>query len=275
VTGVFALDPEEPVFQDYLALDGLCDPMSTEVSGPIRGGVRVLADIQNEGGRTHVEPVPRAFLRDINADGLADLVVSVRLRGPHIDVDCDGDLLPTPWEQVGGTEGITKSIVFRNTGTGWVRDENDPLAQGLPPFEEVAFESEFYTERQSPRSEEELIGHAGEGSCPWRGLAQSPTNNVCYNLIDFDPRFIDLNADGYLDLLVLEREEPGRLWVCGICPPLGRPVGDERRAQPGLGPGSRVDGGAALGARASLRPPRAEPLGPLVDRDAVGRNPRS
>jgi hypothetical protein len=80
-----------------------------------------------------VEPRPSVELVDLDADGLAELVVSTRLHGPRRHFDCNdpGNPLATP----GPVFSETVTVVFRNTGSGWVNDlAAQELARGLPPF---------------------------------------------------------------------------------------------------------------------------------------------
>jgi hypothetical protein len=157
---------------------------------------------------------------DVDADGLADLVLSVRLSGVdrHFDEDCDGPPLATPEH----TFASTAAVVFRNTGSGWVKDE--ALAEGLPPFEEVIVKSSYQTEFDEPSYY--LLGNGtigvAENPCANAGylgfemnsyIAEENMTAVCHVPIDLAPQFIDFNGDGYLDLAVIERADPDLLWT--------------------------------------------------------------
>ncbi|HEB88932.1 MAG TPA: hypothetical protein ENI85_05115 [Deltaproteobacteria bacterium] len=178
-----------------------------------------------------IEGQGRLFLADLDADGLADLVVSVRLSGVDKVLAADGT--PIPPSAVQREPGIEVRMVYRNTGdpaVGWVADPD--LAAGLPAFGIVQFESGYGTESKLPFAPSEapaLISQAiqftggaiGPGPCGVRGLAGGPTPvagqlhlspDVCLNYVNLDPRFRDFNGDGFLDLMVLELDDPEALY---------------------------------------------------------------
>ncbi len=182
------------------------------------------------------------YLQDVNADGLADLVISVRLAGGRVTHDAGGNPLAL-------AQGLEKhvAIVFINTGDpatgGWIRD--DTLATGLPPFDEVMFESAWATESQSvDRDSYDYQGYTHGIACLEQGLhgyywydgtsgrGESGTwysnrpdleQDVCFNTYSLEPRFADFNGDGYVDVMVLERQHPDLLWVGYRDNPFGGP----------------------------------------------------
>ena len=86
---------------------------------------------------------------DLDADGRADLVMSIQLTGAHASLEsCTSGVRGEPaWYG-----GARVSVVFRNTGDGWARDSardaaDGNLAEGLPAFGTVAIESPEYAYR--------------------------------------------------------------------------------------------------------------------------------
>ena len=106
------------------------------------------------------EPRPTAQLLDVDADGRADLVVSVRLSGVDRHFDCNGTPLAAPEH----TPASATAVVFRNTGSGWVKDE--ALARGLPPFEEVIVKSSYQTWLDEPSYSDLLHDSSGGAHNP-------------------------------------------------------------------------------------------------------------
>jgi len=169
-----------------------------------------------------VEAVGRLFLTDVDSDGLADIVVSVRLAGASMVVDSDG----TPIEPDDVTRGPDEFVrmVYRNDGdpsdgNAWVASPE--LAAGLPPFGVVHFESEYGAEMRIPFDpadgstlETNLIGFP-PSSCTDRGLYGGYggfSADVCLSFVNLDPRFQDFDGDGYADLMVLELDDPDALY---------------------------------------------------------------
>ena len=164
-----------------------------------------------------IEAVGRFFLTDVNADGLADIVVSVHLGGVNEVLDSSGNPI-TPQR----VPGRTVSRVFRNTGdpsTGWVEDAD--LAQGLPPFGLVLFESTYGIEAADPYdwdwAMDNFVNHSetneASDACGARGLrgwiaGADLGEDVCIDQVNLDPRFADFNGDGFQDVMVLELDDP-------------------------------------------------------------------
>lgn len=170
-----------------------------------------------------IEPRPSVKLVDLDSDGLADLVLSIRLSGVKRHFDCDGTELATP--QVFPPSTVT--VVFRNTGSGWINDaEAQALAEGLPPFEEVIVRSSYQTELEDPAPFSMWDGGPwGASPCAnmsYLGFEQKDSQftwpslgatTVCHVPIDLSPQFVDFNGDGLPDLAVLQRDYPDRLWT--------------------------------------------------------------
>ncbi len=174
-----------------------------------------------------IEGLGRLFLTDINADGLADIVVSVRLGGVDKVLNADGT--PIAPALVQREPGRVVQMVYRNTGDpslGWVEDQQ--LASGLPPFGVVHFESGYGAESRIPfgvTTGWDIVTSpyqpGGIDPCSVRGLnglwsgfdiQPALVPDVCMNYVNLDPRFQDFNGDGYLDLMVLELEDPEALY---------------------------------------------------------------
>jgi RHS repeat-associated protein len=165
-----------------------------------------------------VEALGRLFFTDVNADGLADIIVSVRLSGVDVVLDNAGNAVPPT-----RVSGRSVSMVFRNTGTGWVSDSE--LATGLPIFGDVIIESTYAVDLRDPWDWDyywsAVIGGSAEqtDTCGSRGLrgwqSQLPAedgDDVCIDLVNLDPVFTDFNGDGYPDVMVIEFDDPEALY---------------------------------------------------------------
>lgn len=159
-----------------------------------------------------VQPRPRISMVDVDSDGLADIVLSTRLSGAKRHFDCNDP--DTPLANPDELPAQQVTVVFRNTGDGWVQD--DTLATGLPPFEELIFKSFYQTAKEEPPAG--LMPGSSQlspcGNMSVRGLEEysvDPRDSVCNTFIDLAPRFVDFNGDGYVDLAVLVRDFPDRL----------------------------------------------------------------
>ena len=153
-------------------------------------------------------------LVDLDGDGRADLVMSMRLSGIHRTHDCTTGAELTPWQMV-EPNGREVRVVFRNTGTGWVPDTN--LAQGLPLFGMVATESDW-------------VGYANGAINydPCTGLISRDFNwtrdhgnfevRPCINYADFAPAFADLNGDGRADVIAAAPSAPSPTMVVSNSP---------------------------------------------------------
>jgi RHS repeat-associated protein len=173
-----------------------------------------------------IEGLGRLFFTDVDADGLADIIVSVRLSGVDKVLDPQGiPILPSLVER---EPGRVVRMVYRNTGDpalGWIEDAR--LAAGLPPFGVVQFESGYGAESKIPfgfaNGFDVIMSQIRTDPCSVRGLNgwydYAPPDflvgnipDVCINLVNLDPRFQDLNGDGYLDLMVLELDDREALY---------------------------------------------------------------
>jgi len=170
-----------------------------------------------------LEPRSSMTLADLNADGLADIVVSTRVSDLVSHFECDGT--PRAQPLVAAVPPVT--VVFRNTGSGWVNDAE--LANGLPPFEELIVKSSYGTILEYAYVGGPLMetSHLVRTPCADRGLRGFDENamdngdtefgplafGVCYAPIDLAPQFHDFNGDGLPDLAVLQRDHPDRLWT--------------------------------------------------------------
>src|SRR5262249_22361780 len=103
------------------------------------------------------EPRPSVKLVDLDADGLAEIVVSTRLYGARQSFDCNAP--NQPLSPPGPIFDETIAVVFRNTGTGWVNDAAaQALASGLPAFEEILVKSTYQTEVEEPAVVQLILG---------------------------------------------------------------------------------------------------------------------
>ena len=182
-----------------------------------------LSQLLSSGGapsQGYFEPLPSVKMADLDSDGLADLIVSTRLGGVTREFDCSHPSAPLSSPERFAAQTI--SVVFRNTGVGWQRD--DALASGLPPFEEVIAKSTRQTELDEPSPAAFRSGDVAMNPCANRGVfgfeqyyASDPDPNayktaVCHSAIDLAPQFVDFDGDGYLDLAVLERDDSTSFW---------------------------------------------------------------
>jgi RHS repeat-associated protein len=175
-------------------------------------GAKALA-VSGEPMPGFIEAVGRMYFSDVDSDGLADILVSVHLSGVDKVLDDQGKTIPPI-----RVPGRTVSVVYRNTGTGWVKAPD--LAIGLPLFDEVIFESTYAVDLRDPWFVPDYLGSLQRSACGSRGLRGWERfssgvewgEDVCIDLVNFDPIFTDFNGDGFQDLMVLELDDPESLY---------------------------------------------------------------
>lgn len=183
---------------------------------------------------SEIRPFPHFQIVDLNADGLADFVMSVHLSGFNLSLDdCASAEMVDEGDET-WIPGATTRVVFLNTGEGWVLDEANNASDGniadtLPVLAIVAFESSDLVYRRvfeglppalsesrliSPCDDAGLAGVRGGLSgiiSPWY-----PYNfeswDFCVTSYDLTPVFQDLNGDGYPDIIVKETSDVDALF---------------------------------------------------------------
>jgi RHS repeat-associated protein len=146
---------------------------------------------------------------DLNGDGLPDLVTSEAFGGIARRVSYCG-LDPAPGEAFlpvpnGGGE---VRVAFRNTGSGWERD--DSLAEGLPLFSSIMIDS---------RNGSDLDCRDGSigtmGGYEYGFWADGPVvpGLPCMARLRFHPVFVELDGDPEPELVTLERADPELPWM--------------------------------------------------------------
>ena len=216
--GICSLSPPTTLAGQSLAADVLFRGLNATVSP--------ASNLENAPPGTEVpgylEARPSIRLVDLDADGRADLVVSMRLSEVTRHFDCDGSLLGTP-ETVPEAR-ITK--VYRNTGSGWVDDADArALANGLPALEELVVQSSYQAgmDHQDPyHSTFDFLHGIYLPASPCGNLgvfgfeedeyhALTSQADICHAPVDLAPQFHDFNGDGFLDVAVLQRDDPNRM----------------------------------------------------------------
>jgi RHS repeat-associated protein len=160
--------------------------------------------VRLEGSTETYAPWPAWQLVDLNGDGFADLVNSVRAGGTFHGVNCAGESLDGGQYLYHLIPGSETRKVYLNNGTGW--DEAPAMEQGLPVFQSLAILRAERDDRfhRTYYSDCEDSGWMGYGS---------PYTEICSTWMDLRPQFVELNGDGLLDLIVLEPIDPVDQWL--------------------------------------------------------------
>jgi RHS repeat-associated protein len=146
---------------------------------------------------------------DLNGDGLPDLVTSEAFGGiARRDSYCGID--PAPGEAFlpvpnGGGE---VRAAFRNTGSGWERD--DSLAEGLPLFSSIMIDSRNGSGLDCRDGSIGTMGGYEYGF--WADGPVTP-GLPCMARLRFHPVFVELDGDPEPELVALERENPELPWM--------------------------------------------------------------
>jgi RHS repeat-associated protein len=218
-----------------VAPNGAAGDVTPKLRG-VRSSINGFAILKAAQAPTTVEGEVRVLRRgsravDLDADGLADLVYSFSMSGITMNAQPDGSLRGAG--ELAYVPGQQVSVVFRNTGTpcpqsapqgpdcGFVLDP--ALASGLPPFESVRVESvEEALKAEACRgptgpactspSDLAYLRSFGSFDCSrYHGLLgfhgggpDSRSPDFCLNVLSYAPEFVDLDGDGYLDLVAVE-----------------------------------------------------------------------
>ena len=180
-------------------------PNFLQVDVPVVSGVEELPIYLAPPNQFELQLLGNFHVVDLDADGLADLVMSVRVSGLRAGL---ASLCPGVAEHEPLTGAQIVRVAFRNDGNGgWTEDGS--LIQGdFPLLGHVIVEDPSYVHDvlSDPAS-------GGAGGCEgllgttWPKPGHGDQWHLpCLNTISFSPVFTDLNGDGRIDVIAAEAD---------------------------------------------------------------------
>src|SRR5262245_39691334 len=114
---MYAMCSVTPAIQPNVQLSSKLLPRGL---GAKTSSLNALYESGNSPSKGYIKPLPSFRLVDIDADGLADIIISIRLNAVKRHFNCNDPTHPLASPE--SFQEQTLAVVFRNNGAGWNRD---------------------------------------------------------------------------------------------------------------------------------------------------------